>query len=218
MKTCRERTVDRAKTAMTSGRTLADPTQEVAAIDILEETPLEEIPIDIDLSPAPGPPSISPLSVSVLPAPRRAAESTFRIDAVPSHGNVQRRRLGAVVTGAMGLSVCILLAAGVRARMNEPLDQTAVAAALPAVLEAPAAAAQPWRTAASDAPATSGTVTSRGGALFIDGARISAKSALVSCGHHQLRVGRSKARDVDVPCGGTLVVDRAGRTSVQAAR
>ena len=208
--------------AKTNRNGAADGTQEVAAVDILEETPLpdaiaaDEIPVDVDMELAPsrgGPHSISPLSVSILPGPRRAAESTFKIVAVRTP---RRRRLGAVVTGAMGLAVCILLAAGVRASLAGPIEPLApvAAATLPPVQPAAAAAAaQPWRTT-SEPTATSGTVTSRAGALFIDGARISARSALVSCGHHRLKAGRGKAHDVDVPCGGTLLVDRSGKTTV----
>jgi hypothetical protein len=211
---CRERTVDSARTHR---KPQPDGTQEVAAVDILEETPLvdasaDEIPIEVELAPPPqGPTSLAPLSVSVLPSPRPAAESTFKIDAV----RVPRRRLGGVVTGAMAMAVCILVVAGVRASMASPVEPAPppVAATLPPVQPAPAA--QPWKTAsATDSSSTSGTVTSRGGALFIDGARISAKSALVSCGHHQVKAGRGKPHDVDVPCGGAVVVDRAGKTTI----
>jgi hypothetical protein len=205
--------------AKTQTKRSAERTQEVAAVDILEEEPIGyDIPVDVELAPVPhGPESISPLSVS-LPSPRRPADSTFKIEALRR----PRRRLGAIVTGAMGLSVCILLVAGVRARMTDPSDPQALAlgAALqPVGHVATPPPSQPWRSSASATPTTpmSGTITSKAGALFVDGARISAKSAVVACGRHQLKTGRGKARDVDVPCGGTLLVDRSGKTTVQIA-
>jgi len=219
---------------------MVEQTQEVAAVDILEVQPAREpglvlttprqsrgravaeeqgveIDVEVDMDhelfcprPGAGAESISPLALSIAPAPapaRAHAESTFKIDALQP----PRRRLGGIVTGAMAVAVCILVAAGVRARMVEPpADQVSVAVPAKAVA---AAAAQPWR--AAEAAPTSGTITSRGGALFVDGARISAKSAVVSCGHHQLRAGRGKAHDVDVPCGGTLLVDRQGNATVR---
>jgi hypothetical protein len=201
-----------------------DGTQEIAAADILEELPLAaspafadcDIPVDVDVDEPPlrpaaaAPVSIAPVAFSVAP-PRPPAESTFKIEAM----RPPRKRLGAVVLGAMGVSVCILLAAAVRAGIaDSPADPvSAVTAALPPVVPAlTTRAADSWH--ASTAP-SSGTIESHAGTLFVDGTRITAKSALVTCGRHQLRAGRAKSHDVDVPCGGTLVVDRTGKTSVR---
>jgi hypothetical protein len=212
-----------------------DGTQEIAAADILEAEPMAapvawqglpwdtanplvpecDIPIDVDAeepprSAAAGPVSIAPFAISVAP-PRPTAESTFKIEAMPA----PRKRLGAVVLGAMGMSVCILLLAAVRSGMADTAAEQAssVSAALPPVVPAlTTRAAGAWEP--STAP-SSGTIESHAGTITVDGTRITAKSAVVTCGHHQLRAGRAKSHDVDVPCGGTVVVDRTGKTSVR---
>jgi hypothetical protein len=204
-----------------------DGTQEIAAADILEAEPLAapitsaasaaadcDIDIDVELEepprPSPGPASIAPFAVSVAP-PRPTAESTFKIEAMPA----PRKRLGAVVLGAMGMSVCILLLAAVRSGVADsaPEQVSSVSAALPPVVSGLATRASgAWEP--STAP-SSGTIESHAGTITVDGTRITAKSAIVTCGHHQLRAGRAKSHDVDVPCGGTLVVDRTGKTSVR---
>ncbi len=226
--------------ANTNRQRSAERTQEVRAIDILEETPIEgEVSVEVDLGSmavAPvGAPSLSPIAVAINPGRRPPADSTYQIQLPRS----PRRRLGPVVAGAMGLSVCILLLATIRARSadapaptgSQPAEtsgspgghpQTPGPQAARTSDPAPAtiAGAKPARDwvpapAAPEAVPTSGTVTSRGGALFVDGSRMSAKSAVVACGHHQLRVGRGKSHDADVPCGATLVVDRSGKMTVK---
>ena len=42
--------------------------------------------------------------------------------------------------------------------------------------------------------------------VFLDGKKLVTRGDAVTCGPHQLKVGRSKARAVDVPCGGELRV------------
>jgi hypothetical protein len=66
---------------------------------------------------------------------------------------------------------------------------------------------------AESVAAGSGTITSPGSRwpLVVDGKRISTVSAMVSCGRHTVRVGRSKPRDVVVPCGATVRLDQTGR-------
>jgi hypothetical protein len=216
----------------------AERTQEIDALDILDDGSIgasarawadEDIPIDVDLAVPPeiaSAPSISPISMSVVPpsgtGQRRVAETTFRIRLTPQ----PRRRLGAIVTIAMGVAVAILVAAGLRAAVGgDPASPApVVAATLPPVVPGSALAASGqagqatdgWHTTASDdALPTSGTITTRGTTIYVDGARITAKSAVVACGHHKLKTGRGKARDVDVPCGGTLVVDRSGKVTPQ---
>jgi hypothetical protein len=58
-----------------------------------------------------------------------------------------------------------------------------------------------------DAKPTSGTVVGPARRkLYVDGKPIDANSAIVNCGKHSVRVGRARAKTVDVPCGGTLTV------------
>jgi hypothetical protein len=187
----------------------AGRTQEIAAVDILEETPIEESVV-VNEGPRSEAPSISPLALDNM-APRRKAvdgrlgESTFRIWRQP------RRRLGGIVLGAMGLSLAILAAA-----MTRPHGDDGQAASVVRVV---AAAPSPGfvaatSTAMESAPpmASSGTIVSPGSAwpLFVDGKRITATSAIVACGKHTVRVGRSKLREVVVPCGATVTLDAYG--------
>jgi hypothetical protein len=44
--------------------------------------------------------------------------------------------------------------------------------------------------------------------VWLDGKKLVTPSALVSCGAHQIKVGHSHARSVQIPCGGELVVSR----------
>jgi hypothetical protein len=81
------------------------------------------------------------------------------------------------------------------------------------------AGAAPRSTSATDdaTDSTTGTVTAAPGVrpLYIDGARITASSAIVTCGRHLVRAGWAKPRAVIVPCGKTLYVDRGGKTTAR---
>jgi hypothetical protein len=46
------------------------------------------------------------------------------------------------------------------------------------------------------------------GHVWLDGKKLSSKSALVSCGTHQIRVGRGRTHSVDVPCGSEIGVSK----------
>lgn len=196
-------------------------TQEIGAADILEDNPIEvDIPIDVeadvpeddaDSSSVSGR-SISPLALSVAPPEPgpRTADATYKITAMRP-----RRRLGMVVVGVMGLSACILLGAAVRAGSgNDEAAQTAATSVSMSSGLPPVVAASPAPQAADPAPA-SGTIVSRGASLVIDGTKLTASSAMVACGHHMVRTGRAKAKDLVVPCGGTLTIDRWGKTTTR---
>jgi hypothetical protein len=183
----------------------ANRTQEIAAVDILEETP-----IDAHGAPRTEVPSIWPLAVDPFPA-----ETTFKIAKPP------RRGLRGVVVGAMALSLAILIAALSHAPGGDGPPATAAAPAAPMTTVGTTAtettvAPEAPRTATAEATATvssSGTLTSPGPSwpMFVDGKRITATSAIVSCGVHTVRVGNTRARKIDVPCGGTIVMDPPGR-------
>jgi hypothetical protein len=113
----------------------------------------------------------------------------------------------------------ILVAAGV-AHMLRPNQDAAAFAATGAASAAPPPAlptvSPPAATTApsppvSDAPQT-GTLhllhPAAPGKVWLDGQKITVASATVSCGDHQLKVGRAKAHTVTVPCGGDLKVSR----------
>ena len=172
----------------------AGRTQEIAAVDILEETPIG--------GPGRGEvPSIWPLSVE---APAGPVEATFKLEAQP------RRRLLAIVAGAMGLSLTILVAALSQTRESSPQPAQPTAVASPAPTPPPSSGSGAVLEIESEpVVAGSGTISSPGSAwpMFIDGKRITAASAIVSCGHHIVRVGRARAHDVVVQCGATIVMD-----------
>jgi hypothetical protein len=44
--------------------------------------------------------------------------------------------------------------------------------------------------------------------VFLDGKKLVTRSDVVTCGPHQVRVGRNKSHTIDVPCGGELRVSR----------
>jgi hypothetical protein len=44
--------------------------------------------------------------------------------------------------------------------------------------------------------------------VLLDGKRLNGRSDVVTCGPHQLKVGRGHARAIDIPCGGELRVGR----------
>jgi hypothetical protein len=181
-------------------------TQEISAADILEETPIGRD----------GVPSVWP--VSLTPA---APEATFTLQ-------IPKKSLRGLVLGGLCATSIILFLAAFRFATGEPTAEappplTQAAAALPlagtpksaptvAVPEGLPAAPPPAQQADS-VVAGSGTITSPGARwpLVVDGKRISTPSAMVSCGRHTIRVGRSKSREVLVPCGATVQLDETGR-------
>jgi hypothetical protein len=116
----------------------------------------------------------------------------------------------------MGLSLMLVVAALSQTRESSVQQEPQAQPAQPAAAASPAP--NPGPSSGSGAileiesepvVASSGTITSPGSAwpMFIDGKRITAASAIVSCGHHMVRVGRAKAHDVVVQCGATIVMD-----------
>jgi hypothetical protein len=129
----------------------------------------------------------------------------------------RRRKLTRVVVAAVAACTLILIAAGI-AHLARATNETAATAApgnqpaatLPAPV-APAAAAAPVAPPA-DVPQT-GTLRlqhpATAGKVWLDGQKIAAASATVTCGSHQVKVGaHGKAHAIDVPCGGELRLTR----------
>jgi hypothetical protein len=170
-----------------------------------------------------------PLAVSSVPAlgadatggrgtpPEGAVVSTRDLE-LPA----RRRRLGSIVFAAIGACGAILVAAGI-ARVARSADKTtqsdtitpppvtAAAAAGPAVAGLPSAGTGP--TPASPAAPVVGTLhidrPAVPGRVWVDGKKLTATSAVLSCGQHQIRLGaRGRAHPIDVPCGGDLHVSR----------
>ena len=137
----------------------------------------------------------------------------------------RQRRLRRIVIGAVSACVLILVAAGIsrvgrasddgsRAGRASTASEATPVAAAPA---SPEVTAPPTPAAATDAPAalsapTKGTLridaNLKPRSVLLDGRKLTARSEVVTCGAHQLKVGRAHARAIDVPCGGELRVSR----------
>lgn len=140
---------------------------------------------------------------------------------------LKRRQLRGIVVGTVA-GCCLILVAAVIARVshasNEPPVKIPVSPA--AVTTAPPVdpAKLPTQPAnvplpvpanfptPSDVP-TTGTVRlerpATPGRVWIDGKKVTAMSALVECGAHQVKIGaRGRVRSVQIPCGGEILLSR----------
>ena len=133
----------------------------------------------------------------------------------------RRKKLTRIVVATLAACGLILLAAGIAhvvrpsndeayAATPSPLASAAAVAPVAPAAQPPAAAPPPAPVA--DTPQT-GTLRiqhpATPGKVWLDGEKISAASATVACGKHQLKIGaHGKARAIDIPCGGELKVAR----------
>ncbi len=169
-------------------------------------------------------PSIAPFEVDIeMPVmswptmDARRAESTFDIEAPPP----PPRRLRMIVAGAMVFSGLILGGAALRTVITagESSDAPRTAATQVFVRMTPAtvthaAAPSIVQPAIPSAP-LAGTIDvgSHPRAITVDGKHLTpTTSVIVPCGEHVVRIGKDKAQTIDVPCGGTYVVKRAGKS------
>jgi len=208
------------------GNAPVEATQELQALDVLEIVETLK-----SARPAPGTgvsrttstsnSSIAPVGLDLMPQRAVADEEanpTMEIR-LPAP---RRRRLGGIVIGAIAGCALILVAAGI-ARVGHASSSPSTAPATTAATTAPsspATATPPAATApAATSPApTSLDVSSTGtvrldrpalaGHVWLDGKKLSATSALVSCGTHQIKVGRGRTHSVDVPCGSEIGVSK----------
>jgi hypothetical protein len=119
---------------------------------------------------------------------------------------------GAILLGAMAAQVSRGWTQGASSmslnlRASSPAPAKAVGAADRGETDAPDPSGS-----STDAPGI-GTLHLRwpatAGQVWLDGARLSATSAVVDCGRHEVRVGvRGRPHPVEVPCGGDLSVTR----------
>ncbi len=150
------------------------------------------------------------------PPPDGGGTGSQRISLPPE----RRQKLTRIVFGALGACGLILVAAGIVHLLRPSGDTAAFAAtntaSAPATPPPPSAAPAPPPAAAAappvpDVPQT-GTLRllrpAAPGKVWLDGQKITAATATVACGDHQLRVGRGKAHAINVPCGGDLKVSR----------
>jgi hypothetical protein len=134
---------------------------------------------------------------------------------------MKRRRLRGVVFAILAMCTLIIMAA-VASRMGHAGNTAAAAIptfpAIPPAPLTPVATAQALATTTAPptppaaADTTTGTIRierpASPGHVWLDGKKLSAASAPVSCGTHQVKIGRTHARSIQVPCGGELVVSR----------
>jgi len=173
--------------AMADARTIvrlpASPTQEISTDDVLEV-----------VDPSRRPSSLAPVG----------------FDSAASF--LPRRNLGRYVAGTMAVAGVLIVAALVRGMSGSEPPPAHAAAAGPApqpTVVASAIAPAPPPTA----EATTGTLRIDGSAegqrVYLDGVALTATAAMLRCGPHVLAVGSlSRARIVDVPCGGDITVFR----------
>jgi hypothetical protein len=151
------------------------------------------------------------------PPPDGGGTGSLRISLPPA----RRKRLTRIVFGAVGACGLILVAAGIVHLLRPGQDTAAFAATAtaatpppPVATPAPQPASAPAITAAPPTPDVPQTGTLRlqrpasPGKVWLDGQKITAASATVACGQHQLKVGRGKAHPIDVPCGGDLKISK----------
>lgn len=194
-----------------------EATQEIDASDVLEVIP-------IDREEARSFPSLVPVGIEVF--------SERRDDSIRLRLAARRRELSRYVIGAVAVSCAILVASVVKREVVRATDAGSVVAAHTAV-SAPStsptppvpvrALAPPHPIAASasvaavapvpDAPTTgSGGIRfappAKAGWVWLDGKRLTATSAIVTCGTHQVKVGYAPRHAVAVPCGGEVVLSR----------
>jgi hypothetical protein len=175
--------------------------------------------------------SIAPVGLDL--APQRAAADEEVNPTMEIRLPVRRRRLGGIVIGAIAGCALILVAAGI-ARVghassapdtaSSPATTTAAAATTTAAATAPSDTAPsttststitpPAATGAAPGDPSSSTGTVRldrpalPGHVWLDGKKLQAKSALVSCGTHLIKVGRGRSHSIDVPCGSEIGVSK----------
>jgi hypothetical protein len=129
----------------------------------------------------------------------------------------RRKKLTRIVLGTLAACALILVAAGIVHLVrpsNDASDVATTATAAPAVPSPNAAPAAPPAVAAAtpDAPQT-GTLRLQkplvAGKVWLDGQKMTAASATIACGTHQLKIGaHGRPRSIDVPCGGELKLSR----------
>jgi len=167
--------------------------------------------------------SIAPVGLDLMPQQQAPADEEAN-PTMEVRLPVRRRRLGGIVVGAVAGCALILVAAGI-ARVGHASSPPAASspaiatttATITATSAPPDTAPASTTAPASQAPASTdgsstGTVRlqrpATAGHVWLDGKKLSSSSALVSCGTHQIKVGRGRTHSVDVPCGADIAVSK----------
>ncbi len=150
-------------------------------------------------------------SVTGLTATSGSADDTVKR---ASHFPGRRRALRKVVLGAVGVCGAILVLAAVgKARSTSDSAAAATSTSTSTSTSTPTPTSTSTSTPAPPSPPTTGTLRFQRpavpGSVWIDGTRVLAPTAVITCGKHQVKIGaRGKAHSVDVPCGGELRIAR----------
>jgi hypothetical protein len=208
------------------GNAPVEATQELQALDVLEivealkSTPRAAPGTAVTRKASTSNSSIAPVGLDLMP--QRAVADEEANPTMEIRLPVRRRRLGGIVVGAIAGCALILVAAGI-ARVGHASSSPDVTSS-PATLPATTATATTTFPAATLAPApaipaptsldlsSTGTVRldrpATAGHVWLDGKKLSSSSAMVSCGTHQIKVGRGRTHSVDVPCGSEIGVSK----------
>jgi hypothetical protein len=209
------------------GNAPVEATQELQALDVLEIVEMLKPP-SVTTKPArkaitsTSNSSIAPVGLDLTPG--RAATDEEVNPTMEIRLPVRRRRLGGIVVAAVAGCALILVAAGI-ARVGHASSTPDTAALPPSTTTTTATATATSVPLATTPPpvATSAAATSSDGAstgtvrlerpatagrVWLDGRKLSSTSAMVSCGTHQIRVGRGRTHSIDVPCGSEIAVSK----------
>ncbi len=154
---------------------------------------------------------VIPRRPSGAPPPDGAGTGSLRISLPPA----RRKTLKRVVFGALGACGLILVAAGIARAVRPSEVDTPALAATAAAIPQPTPAAVPASPPAT-APAPTADVPQTGtlrlqrpamaGKVWLDGQKLSAATATVACGDHQIKIGHGKAHPINIPCGGDVKI------------
>jgi hypothetical protein len=190
--------------------------------DGVEEVSVEIVPDESPRFRTSSASSIAPVDLNL--APPLDDEMTGSIDVIA----VARRKRFSLIVGAAVGSCAVLLVIAIGCKISGGSNETEIAKAsgVAAPLQTPAAATQkpasalpvvtkPATTtpAIIATPATASTIgtiiiDSKAKKVWLDGKRLSGSSAMIQCGSHKVKIGKSSAQTVDVPCGGEAHVSR----------
>jgi hypothetical protein len=219
-------------------RAPVEATQELQALDVVEivdalKPRVPAAPATAPRKTVPSNSSIAPVGLDLVSSRSEADEEADATAGVRLRLPERRRRLGGIVVGAVAGCGLILLAAVIaraghasseppRSTASTTANATTTSAANAASNSTAASTSTPASNPASTTPAipaaTPGDIPSTGtvrlerpavaGRVWLDGKKLTTKSALVSCGTHQIKVGLKRTHSIDVPCGGDIAVSR----------
>jgi hypothetical protein len=190
-------------------RPSADATMEIRAEDVLEAIDVDRPSIRMTSSASRGDDmaSIAPVALEIYSreyafGPEESLSMRIRLRRPPNP------RLIAAVGAAVGVCIVILAAAGIRTAMGPRTDDATTATAATKVTVPTPASTSIATDSLPPVPSSGTIVFPRRSAITLDGARVTTASAIVRCGDHTVRINRAAPRKVDVPCGGTLDLDK----------